>query len=162
MCDTRSCTNLVNHLHCKICSGNVSFQHSYYILRYIKQIHLNQNHYVIHDSVVCLPYRCGILPLTSKSRKAKHYHCAKCIAIVKQKGHVLQHLKSHLIEKSESLKKNSFQVLPNKSNLQKKKKCFHILLKHFKSQILLKQKFTSNRSISYVALRVQWCSAVLI
>ena len=56
------CTNLVNHFHCKLCSGNVSFQHSYYILRHIKQVHLNQNHYVTHDSVVCLPCRCDILP----------------------------------------------------------------------------------------------------
>ena len=38
ICDRRSCTNLVNHFHCKLCSGNVSFQRSYYILRHIKQV----------------------------------------------------------------------------------------------------------------------------
>ena len=37
-------------------------------------------------------------------------------------------------------KKYYFQVLPNKSNLQRKKNCFHVLLKHLKSQILLKTK----------------------
>ena len=98
ICDRRSCINLVNHFHCTLCGGNVSFQRSYYILRHIKQVHLNQNHYVTHDSIVCLPCRCDILPLASVSRKTNHKHCPKCIAIVKQKGHFLQHLKSHLIK----------------------------------------------------------------
>ena len=62
ICERRLCTNLLNHFHCKLCSGNVSFQHSYYILRHIKQVHLNQNHYVTQDSVVCLLCRCDILP----------------------------------------------------------------------------------------------------
>ena len=104
ICDRRSCINLVNHFHCTLCGGNVSFQRSYYILRHIKQVHLNQNHYVTHDSVVCLPCRCDILPLASASRKTSHYHCPKSIAIFKQKGHFLQHLKSHLIKRNKSLK----------------------------------------------------------
>ena len=104
ICDRGSCTNLVNCFHRKLCSGNVSFQRSYYILRHIKQVHLNQNHYVTHDSVVCLPCRCDILPLASASRKTSHYHCPKSIAIFKQKGHFLQHLKSHLIKRNKSLK----------------------------------------------------------
>ena len=52
ICDRRSCTNLVNRFHRKLCSGNVSFQRSYYILRHIKQVHLNQNCYGTHDSVL--------------------------------------------------------------------------------------------------------------
>ena len=49
ICDRRSCTNLVNHFLCKLCSGNVSFQRSCYILRHIKQVHLNQNRNVTCD-----------------------------------------------------------------------------------------------------------------
>ena len=104
ICDRGSCTNLVNRFHRKLCSGNVSFQRWYCILRHIKQVHLNQNRYVTHDSVVCLPCRCDILPLASASRKTNHYHCPKSIAIFKQKGHFLQHLKSHLIKRNKSLK----------------------------------------------------------
>ena len=112
ICDRRSCTNLVNHFHCKLCSSNVSFQRLYYILRHRKQVHLNQNHYVTHKSVVCLPCRCDILPLASASRKTNYYHCPKCIATVKQKGHFPQHLKSHLIKKNKSPEEKGLFLSP--------------------------------------------------
>ena len=138
----------MNHFHCKLCSYNVRFQCSYCILRHIKQVHLNRNHYVTQDSVVCLPCRCDILPLTSASRKTNQYHCPKCIAIFKQKGHFRQHGRGHLIKLVNlQTKNNYFQVITNKSNLQRKNNCFHVPLKHLKRQILLKTK---------VHLKIDW------
>ena len=148
ICDRRLCTKLVNHFHCKLCSGNVSFQRSYYILRHIKQVHLNQNHYVTHDSVVCLPSRCDILPLVSASRKANHYHCPKCIAIVKQKGHFLQHLKSHLIKRNKSLKEKELSSRSTKTSEE--------------PNIVKNKSSPQNRVLCNVALRVQCVLSVML
>ena len=157
ICDRRLCTKLVNHFHCKLCSGNVSFQRSYYILRHIKQVHLNQNHYVTHDSVVCLPSRCDILPLVSASRKANHYHCPKCIAIVKQKGHFLQHLKSHLIKRNKSLKEQELFSSPTEQKQSpKEKELSSRSTKTSEEPNIVKNKSSpQNRVLSNVALRVQ-------
>ena len=156
ICDRRLCTKLVNHFHCKLCSGNVSFQRSYYILRHIKQVHLNQNHYVTHDSVVCLPCRCDILPLASASRKTNHYHCPKCIAIVKQKGHFLQHLKNHLIKRKKSLKeKKLFSSPAEQKQSPKEKELSSRSTKTSEEPNIVKNKSSpQNRGLSNVALRV--------